>query len=131
VRLDFPKRLDARVIVRDLERAFDEENEAKLAMAYLRLSEFYRLPFPPAVVLVERIHSKPMWAGATSEKGRIELIRPDRWKRNRKHNSRERWVEVALHEFAHYLLHSHPEPRADWFAGEILHRANRRAAKGD
>jgi hypothetical protein len=110
--------------VRDLGRAFDEEDETALAQAYLRLSSFYDLPFPPGVRLAARVGTQRE-AGFCRPSGHIVLTRPDVWKRNRRWNTRELWVEVALHEFGHYVFFAQAEPKANWFASQVLKRAGK------
>ena len=51
--------------------------------------------------------------GRTFEDGKINLQHPEDWKRGKKYNSKRRWVRTVIHEWAHFLLYSHAEEKAE------------------
>jgi predicted SprT family Zn-dependent metalloprotease len=109
--------------VRYLWRFFADYNEWHFNRALGALCRFYQLP-RPRVVWFERL-ADPRRGGECFENGTIHLTHPENWKKNRKYNSREQWVQLVLHELGHHAMWSetrrlNAEHRADRFAATIL-----------
>lgn len=119
MKLAFPGARVSKRIVALLNRAFDEEDLAPLLEAVRALCGFYNLDPPPSIRLTRKIDGSSALAGICTGLGRIRLLRPSVWKRNRRHNTRDRWVTVVLHELGHFVLWANAEDKADWFADRI------------
>lgn len=114
----FPNAKLRQTTVRALQVFFCHEHTRDFDKALITVCRFYKLK-RPKVVWWERFDDHRD-AGACYPNGIIHLIWPGNWKRNRKHNAMNRWVEVALHEFGHFVLWSDAERKADVFMKGML-----------
>lgn len=53
--------------------------------------------------------------GRTFEDGGIRLQHPEDWKRSKNTSTKRPWVRMVIHEWAHFLLWSHEEEKAEKF----------------
>jgi hypothetical protein len=67
-------------------------------------------------------------AGRTFEDGRIYLVHPENWKRNRVYKSERMWVQTVYHELGHYLFWTDAERKAETFTKRMV-RGLRRSAR--
>lgn len=96
-----------------LERFFAAHDEKVFRQAMRLLARFYKLPMPKVDWYVTLGRDT---AGETLESGKIRLVHPSDWKtRKSRYRTPERWVEVALHEFGHYVFYSDAEAKACQF----------------
>lgn len=114
MRMIVPPVKERRVIQRNLESFFREHRVSDFNRAISLICRFYRLP-RPRVRWFEYLD----WgrtAGRTYEDGKIHLVHPENWKRNRKYNSERQWVNAVYHEMGHYVFWADAERKADRFA---------------
>ncbi len=105
---------ERRQIRRLLGEFFLEHKVSRFNRAVTEICRFYRLK-RPSVEWFEYLD----WgktAGRTFENGTIYLVHPENWKRGRKYNSEEQWVNTVFHEMGHYILWTDAEAKADLFA---------------
>ena len=105
---------ERRTVDRLLTRCFREHHLGAFRRALAAMSRFYLLP-TPRVEWFEYLD----WGksgGRTFENGKILLVHPENWKRNRKYNTERRWIQTVYHEMGHYVLWADAERKADLFA---------------
>lgn len=102
-------------------RQFFKTEEVEFFNAALNLfAGFYEIE-KPMVTWYLRLDDVKV-AGLTYSSGKIELIDPSAWKKNRKHRGVRRWLEVCYHELYHYLFWVQDEAKADEFAKGMLRK---------
>ena len=111
-----PKRVRIQIVKR-LHKFFTTQNEALFQTAIHKLCEFYQIPLP-SIYFVTKLDNG--YAGLTTDRGVISLYNVDTWKANRVYNSKEQWVDTALHEMAHYIFWCRREETAIQFAKEMM-----------
>jgi hypothetical protein len=58
--------------------------------------------------------------GRTFDDGKVHLQHPEDWKRGKRNNSKRLWVRTVIHEWAHYLLYSNAEEKAERFERQFV-----------
>jgi len=108
-----PKRLRKRVS--DQLDAFFETHDERLFKSAMRLlCEFYKTK-QPKIEWFERIdHGRTL--GKTFEDGIVYLMHPEDFARNRKYNTAAQYRNAVLHEFAHVLMWTDAETKANEYA---------------
>lgn len=117
MRMIVPPLKNRRVIDRLLRAFFGEHEEASFDRAIGAICRFYRLK-PPQVEWFEYLD----WGrsvGRTYENGKIHLVHPENWKRGRKYNSEQQWINAVYHEMGHYVFWADAERKADIFANQM------------
>ena len=127
MKLPLPPPRTRRGVVSRLERFFDSEAHREFNEAIERFCVYYEIEVPK-VEWYERLES-PEDAGYCFENGKIHLIHPENWKKNRVYNTREQWITVALHELGHYLLWADAERKANLFAEQFQTAQERKSRK--
>jgi hypothetical protein len=136
MRMIFPGIRERRTIDRSLSDFFRDHAPTRFTRAVAAISRFYQLR-APRVEWFEYLD----WGksgGRTFENGKILLVHPENWKRNRKYNTERRWIQTVYHEMGHYVLWADAERKADLFAYAFVRGvspgaapAARRHASGD
>jgi hypothetical protein len=117
MRMAVPSLKHRRVIHRLLSEYFREHKVSRFNKAISEICKFYRLK-RPRIEWFEYLD----WgrtAGRTFEDGTICLVHPENWKRGRKYNSEEQWINAVYHEMGHYILWTDAEAKADIFAAQM------------
>ncbi len=117
-----PPLRERRLMDRHLTSFFREYKPSDFKKAISNLSRFYHIRMPQ-VDWFEYID----WgktAGITYPNGKIPLVHPENWKKGRKYNSERKWINMVLHEFAHYLFWADAEKKADNFAVRMVRGVN-------
>jgi len=108
-----PRKLRDQVI-RLLRAFFTTHKKKDFNEAIRLLSRYYEIR-RPHVEWFEYIDNNRI-IGRTHENGLVHLVHPENWKRNKKYNTEDQWVNAVLHEFGHVLYYSDCERKADLFA---------------
>lgn len=107
-----------KMVKESLKLFFQTEDQSHFDTALHAVMGFYNLSVPK-VEWVDRFEDARV-GGLTWETGKVQLIKPSVWKRNRKHNGMRRWREIALHEIGHVVMWHDAELKADKFAESML-----------
>lgn len=122
MRVMLPPLRERRLMDRHLTSFFREYKSSDFKKAISYLSRFYHIRMPQ-VNWFEYID----WgktAGITYANGKIHLVHPENWKKGRKYNSERKWINMVLHEFAHYIFWADAEKKADNFALRMVRGVN-------
>ncbi len=122
MRVMLPPLRERRLMDRHFTSFFREYKPSDFKKAISNLSRFYHIR-NPQVDWFEYID----WgktAGITYANGKMHLVHPENWKKGRKYNSERKWINMVLHEFAHYLFWADAEKKADNFALRMVRGVN-------
>jgi hypothetical protein len=117
MRMVLPPLKERRAIDRSLLIFFRDEKVSEFNRAIGAICRFYRLK-RPRIEWYEYLD----WGrsvGRTYENGKVHLVHPENWKRGRKYNSEEQWINAVYHEMGHYLFWTDAERKADTFAARM------------
>jgi hypothetical protein len=117
MRMVLPPLKERRAIDRSLIIFFRDEKISEFNRAIGAICRFYRLN-RPKIEWYEYLD----WgrsAGRTYENGKVHLVHPENWKRGRKYNSQDQWINAVYHEMGHYLFWTDAERKADTFAARM------------
>ena len=99
-------------------KTFFKTGELEFFTAALNLyCSFYEVEVP-RVDWYQRLDTSGT-AGLTYRSGKIELISPEFWKKNRRHRSFKRWLQVFYHEGYHYIWWVDDETKAEEYAEQM------------
>lgn len=112
MKMFLPEKEDRVRVLVFLRKYFDTEKALYFDRAIRELCAQFKVKQPK----IEFYDSLGEKAGLTFENGIIHLVHPADWKKNRKYKTQARWVDTALHEFAHYLFWTDAEKKADLFS---------------
>jgi hypothetical protein len=114
MRIAIPPIRQRKSIQKNLEVYFDTHKLPYFNRAIKAICKYYKLPTP-----VVEWYEYLRWGtviGLTHENGKIHLVHPENWKKGRKYNTMEQWINAVYHELGHYILWTDPERKADKFA---------------
>lgn len=118
MRMIYPGIRERRTIDRQLTEFFRRHAPSKFRRAIRTISHFYHLRTPKVDWFEYLDWGKG--AGRTLEDGKIFLVHPENWKRNRKYKSERQWIQMVYHEMGHYVLWADAERKADQFAYKFI-----------
>lgn len=113
MKLLMPPRLLRVKVVHLVTETYDTDDFESLHEAARLVSEFYHLQKPIRITPRRSMRPRTL-AGLCIEDARINILRPSVWKAEGR--SRDRWIDVVLHEFGHAVLWADAETKADLFA---------------
>ena len=122
MRVMLPPLKERRLMDRQFSAFFREYKPSDFKKAISHLNRFYHVKMP-RIDWFEYID----WgktAGKTYANGKIHLVHPENWKKGRKYNSERKWINMVLHEFAHYIFWADAEKKADNFALRMVRGVN-------
>jgi hypothetical protein len=129
MRMLLPPLKERRVIQARLSEFFRTHRTSEFHRAIAAIAGFYELD-TPRVDWFEYID----WGrtvGRTYENGTIHLVHPENWKRGRKYNSEEQWINAVYHEMGHYVFWADAERKANLFAEKMERNVRRKILLGE
>ena len=119
MRMAYPPTTIRRRIDDLLARFYDRYQDADFQVALEDLARWYHVKIP-TIKWFEYIDGGTT-AGRAFEDGPIWLQHPENWKRSKsKMQGKRKWIATVYHEFAHFMMGSEAEKKADTFARRFV-----------